>query len=274
MTSHESEVESAPVELSVEQRAEKQGWAPLEKFKGDPEDWVSAKEFLRVGSLFEANKVLKTKLAKIESVLDTVVKTTSKAEQRAYEKALHEIENRKLQAEEDGDIKAYKQAELAERELARDAPALAPVNAVTDTPEWKDFTSKNAWADVSNKSPTLEDLEKRADARAITLAYTEKHPDADIASVLSHVEKKIQRLYPSEVKADSPKTEEVEEEKTEVRRPKSNAVSSSSVKKPKAISIDQSTLSTQEKEALRYLTNNGLDTTHFIEMLRSQKKGK
>jgi hypothetical protein len=46
-------VTETPVELSPdEQRAMEHGWRPKEEWEGDPEDWVSAREFNRRGELF------------------------------------------------------------------------------------------------------------------------------------------------------------------------------------------------------------------------------
>ena len=47
-------VKQEPVQLTaIEERASAQGWRPKDEWDGDPDEWVSAREFVRAGELFK-----------------------------------------------------------------------------------------------------------------------------------------------------------------------------------------------------------------------------
>lgn len=128
---------------TVEDRARKLGWRPKEQFRGDPEIWVDAEEFVRRGE--EQIPLLRDNLRKeqaraaaleremknfqaemsamraqvqesreVSKRLQTMLET---GEERAYKRAVKELEERMDQAVEDGDVQAAKQARKDLEEL-------------------------------------------------------------------------------------------------------------------------------------------------------------
>lgn len=152
---------TAGTQVPVEDRARKLGWRPKEQFRGDPDMWVDAAEFVRRGE--EQIPLLRDNLRKEQArtqALEREVKTfqsqmqvmqaqvqesrevslrmqsmLEKGEERAYKRAMSELEARMDQAVEEGDVEAAKKArkdlaELSENRIKpEDKPApKAPQN--------------------------------------------------------------------------------------------------------------------------------------------------
>lgn len=112
--------------------AREMGWTPQDKFKGDPEKWVDADEFVRRGEnllplLRKSNARLKSELADRDTKIDTLqaqldnVSGTlerldqhySEANKRAAQGAINGLKEQLKAAREDGDID--KETELLEQ---------------------------------------------------------------------------------------------------------------------------------------------------------------
>lgn len=112
--------------------AREMGWTPQDKFKGDPEKWVDADEFVRRGEnllplLRKSNARLKSELADRDTKIDTLqaqldnVSGTlerldqhySEANKRAAQGAINGLKDQLKAAREDGDID--KETELLEQ---------------------------------------------------------------------------------------------------------------------------------------------------------------
>lgn len=101
----EAEVEIPQVNES-EEKARRLGWVPKDEFRGDPEHWRSADDFLARGEqllpiLKRDNDKLHRRLGDLEKQLKEqaeaskeLLEFTSKSEQRAYERARADIESR------------------------------------------------------------------------------------------------------------------------------------------------------------------------------------
>jgi hypothetical protein len=98
----ETPPENAPNE--AEARARRLGWVAKDEFRGDPEHWRDADEFLKRGEtilplalrnndrLQRRLDTLETELRETKESAKALVEFTSKSEQRAYERAKREIE--------------------------------------------------------------------------------------------------------------------------------------------------------------------------------------
>jgi hypothetical protein len=120
----------APAGPDTEARARAQGWRPKEEFRGPTEKWVDADQFLDAADKFmpvarERNRVLEDKLTRQETELrslkdklaeNTEVLTSfrdfaSRGEQRAYERALKELTERRKVAVAHADTEAFEAAD-------------------------------------------------------------------------------------------------------------------------------------------------------------------
>jgi hypothetical protein len=164
-------------EITVEEKARIMGHVSKEEFKGDPDKWVPADQWVeRAEKILPINRAMVDKLTKDISELKTIstaketalvqeiaslkktfgeyVEFSKKAEERAFKKALAELEGRQRQAVEDGDVEAFDRVKTELDEL-KTHPALtgaAPV--VTDTGvETKPAATAKTWPEVSD--PTI-----------------------------------------------------------------------------------------------------------------------
>jgi hypothetical protein len=146
-------------ELGVEERARIMGHVPLDEFKGNPDKWVPAEQWVeRAEQLFPINKAMVKKLTEDVSTLSqTVAATTTeknalveeiaglkktlvdfaefskKSEERAFKKALAEIEAKQRRAVVDGDAEAFDSAK-AELDELKQHPAVTGIPAIEVKP--------------------------------------------------------------------------------------------------------------------------------------------
>lgn len=142
----------------TEARARRLGWVPKEDFKGDPDKWRPADEFLSRGEqlmpmLRRDNERLHERLSKFERLIadkdeaiKDVLEYTRKSEERSYQRAKAEIEERIAQAAANADP-ATVRAEMAKLDqLEKPAPKVEErkTEPAID-PEIQDWLGKNDW---------------------------------------------------------------------------------------------------------------------------------
>jgi hypothetical protein len=132
-------------ELSVEERAAIMGHVSQEDFKGDPDKWVPAEKWIeRTEQLFPITKATVKKLtedvagfkgensaliqeiASLKTTLKEFAEFSKKAEERAFNKALKELEDRQRAAVAEGDVEAFDQVK-SELDDLKQHPALTGI---------------------------------------------------------------------------------------------------------------------------------------------------
>lgn len=164
------------VNNEVETEARSMGWRPLDEFKGDPEKWVDAQEFVERGKhvlpiVLENNKRLQRDLSTRDRKIDTLQKKLddaftaieklekhySEANKRAVDNAKRQLREELKQAREDNDVD--KEFEIQDRIADLDRASQAPEKTVTkpttksdevDT-EFAAWVKDNNWFDVDKK---------------------------------------------------------------------------------------------------------------------------
>lgn len=144
--------EETPQEVpKVEQEARAMGWVPKEDFRGDPQRWRPAEEFVERGKnimpvLRENNERLTGKIADMERTMKEFAEYHSKTEQRAYERAIKEIKTKQREAVRNADEEAFQAAEQEMDELAKQAPqAPQPQQSVEPDPAFLAWHKDNPW---------------------------------------------------------------------------------------------------------------------------------
>jgi len=147
----------------IEQTATSQGWRPQEEFKGDPADWKSAEEFVehgekihqvmkeRNGKLLDEMQDLKSQLSEQKATMDSFVKFSKNAEERAYNKAVSDLKGKQIEAVKDGDEAAYKaiDKEIDDLEKPQQTPQANP--AEIQMKVFNEWAGANEWyGDVEN----------------------------------------------------------------------------------------------------------------------------
>ena len=154
-----------------------QGWVPEENWEGDPDKWVTPKEFIFRGELYDRIKKesrlrssLENKLEEVTSALQKLGEHNSKLAKVEREKALKELRKERISAIREGDDEMALDIEdkIAEFEKLEDKDT-TPVTKVEDKPDpkveeaaQKAFTTwveNNSWY---NEKPAL-----RAAAQAL-----------------------------------------------------------------------------------------------------------
>lgn len=158
----------ADQEMSVEERAKILGHVPLEDFKGDPDKWVPAEQWVeRTEKLFPINKAMVKKLtediamlrssstaekealtqeiADLKRTLGEFAEFSKKGEERAYKRAVAELEAKQRQAVADGDTEAFDQVK-AELDSLREIPLVVAAEKAEAAAE----PPKKGWPFVSD----------------------------------------------------------------------------------------------------------------------------
>lgn len=150
---------------SNEERARQLGWVPKEQYKGPPEKWRSAEEFIDYGEkthpiLKERLNMTMSRVEKLEAELrekDEDIKKFSEfhrsVESRAYAKALETLKAQRKEAVDRGDGEAFQQAEeaIANLEKPRE-PEKPKVNR-----EFQEWLSENSWYAEDKKKQRVAD---------------------------------------------------------------------------------------------------------------------
>jgi hypothetical protein len=173
------------------------GWDP---YRTGP-DAVSAKEYKRVGEIIQAkqkaSKEAQLKAKEVEELTKTVkqlVENQRQAEKVIRERTLREIEARKLQAVEEGDIEAFRRAEqdalLQQSLAAAPVPAeLPPASAevIAFQEENKDWLNSNKPSDVA----------MQAYVKARVAEYQATNPNIDEKVAIASIKEGLAQEFPN-----------------------------------------------------------------------------
>lgn len=205
----ESETEQ-PAGLAAETpneiAARRLGWRPRSEYSGPPEKFVEADEFVRrtdesvpllrqnYRALHERFSQVERKLADTTQLLQEFRDFSAKGEQRAYERAKRELEERQRVAVSQADTEAFEKtaAEIAELEKSRPKPAPEPVEPQRKIPEpdprITTWISDNPWYN--------SDGQLRAFAGAYDQYLMASAPGMDIGERLAAVKAKTMAEFP------------------------------------------------------------------------------
>ncbi len=163
------EANNAPAERDYEADARKHGWRPKEEFKGDPAKWTDAETFVKRADevmpfLEKQNKALKRELDDMKRTMRQAQEFYTKAEQRAYNQALADLEARHTEAVETGDVNAAKRVMADMRKLDDEftppqigaEPAFDEKQARAELAEW---VEKTGWYGPDEQRTKYADMQ-------------------------------------------------------------------------------------------------------------------
>lgn len=134
----------------VEAQAREMGWRPLGEFKGDESNFIDAAEFVRRGKEFVP--FLRANNAKLEREVQDLKKTLkkfgemhTKVEQRAYERAMQDLEARQAEAVEANDVQAVRQISKEMADLAQEVRTSAKSEPTDDADAFEEWKAENPW---------------------------------------------------------------------------------------------------------------------------------
>ncbi len=187
-----------------EQRAMELGWKPKDKWEGAPEDWVSAKWWLKYGDLEQQKISLESESKKKERVIGAMkehyihVKADAKAEliaqiKRDKQQAVKE-ENYERVAELDEQIDRIN-AGLDARFNQRDTELKeVEAEAVPPDPRFVEWNKHNSWYKLNSKEPMTEY------ADTIAIGYKARNPNATYEDIFKFVEDSVKSRFPEKFK--------------------------------------------------------------------------
>lgn len=260
-------------EEQTEAKARKKGWKPETEWKGEPEDWVDAKEYLGRQKLFDRIDELKGELGRVSRQRDQDIQVITshfeKMREADYQRAKEEVKSELKAARKEGDVDAEEAAEakleqLEEQRKAQKAAAAArPVQQNQGpTPEFQTWQKDNGWFG--------KNTEMTQEAIAIGTGYAALHPNKSQTDVLKHVSERIQKLYPEEFDVE-------ETDSSPSRRSSSTPVESGNggskpVSNKKSKSLSVADLTQGQREVMRVLIKRGALKTKAAKNKISQEE--
>jgi hypothetical protein len=137
-------------ERDFEAEASKEGWAPQEQWKGDPDKWKTAEQFVKDGE--NINGILKSRVGKLEERVSEVLNSNRQLnelskralakEKAENERLLDELAAARKQAVTDGDGDAF---ERADREIQNLRNFNTPEGPQPLPPAAQEWIAKNDW---------------------------------------------------------------------------------------------------------------------------------
>ena len=195
----EEVIEAAPVapevveeDPAIVEKATKMGWTDKENFKGDPEKWRPAAEFVERGE--NMLPIMKSKLqrqdrkiADLEKSIKEFAEYHSKTEQRAYEKAMKELKEKQVEAVATADSESFAKIDKEIEELNKRVPAPKIDQTVAADPVYIEWASRNKW--VETDEVMLAYAEKKGEQLFKTTTIRGKE-------LLEAVEREVKAKFP------------------------------------------------------------------------------
>jgi len=181
--------------IPVGEKARVQGWVPKEEFRGDPEKWVDADKFVERGEktipiLKERNDHLVKEIQGLKSTFGEFVEYSKKAEERAFTRAMKELQDKKEAAVEVADTDTFRAIEKEQLDLMKTRQEMPTVKPVSDIPpDFKSFVEKNDWYNT--------DPEMKAYADNMGRFIKETRGHLSYPEILQEVEKETKQRFAS-----------------------------------------------------------------------------
>jgi len=183
--------------MDIEEKARQLGWKPLEEFQGAPEKWRPAEEYVARGEellpLLRADKrkleedlhgvkgelqSTKAALDEAREAIEAFKEFANGAAKKDFDAAVATLQEKVIQARENGDARAEIEAERALAKLGTEAPQVLqksltpppppPAPQARETPEFTEWKNANAdWLE-KDKAKTAYAASMAAFVRATT----------------------------------------------------------------------------------------------------------
>ena len=193
-TADEAQTE-APRDYEAEAR--RHGWLPPPEFKGDLSKWVDAETFVKRADevmpfLKKQNAALKREMEDLKKQVKQASAFFSKAEERAYQRALADLEARHDEAVETGDLVAARKVMREMGELQADKP-----EPIDDKPAFDQEAAQrelNDWIERNDWYVTDDARRRYADFQAGQMGPATDWPEGNKAW-LDELERRVERKF-------------------------------------------------------------------------------
>ncbi len=218
VSSEQEAPEPAPTADPEIEKARRTGWVPKEEWSGDPDEWISARQFNRNGELIDTIKSLQQQTRSFDERL---------VNQKKFQEALQKQELDRLKAQrqeavELADTKKFDQIQGQIDALGNQAETSQP-DTQNEQQILNDWNSKNAW--IYEETPKS----------AYALAMFNKHraQGQNTQEAIRNMETELNRQFPPQnPRRDAP--------------PQNEAVTPRSVGKPREVKLQWGDLTESE----------------------------
>ena len=201
----EEQEEEIIQETVTEKSARTGGWKPKEEFDGDPEEWVTAKEFLRRGEYFNKIHNQNRKIKQLENALETMAGHHKRVFESAYNKAKSDLKRQRAQAIDDGDGQAVEviedhmeQLETKYQEESKhldikiqeeeETQQKSQQQSNTPNPDFVRWVADNNWF--------YTDTPLRAFAEQVGVQHAVSNPGISNAEIYDYVTQQVKEHFP------------------------------------------------------------------------------
>ena len=219
-TATETETAEAEERADIEARARRYGWKPKEQFGGKPELWVDAPEFIQrteqslplarqanaklereVAELKRTNETLVGEVRETKQTLDEFRTYATRGEQRAYERAKRELQDRLATQTAAGDVAGVTQTASEIAALEREAPPAQRREEPPPPPDKKSAEQRPQIAPEvlqwTQDNPIIwNDPVLNPTATALHGEYLRTKPGLTLTQNLEEVKHEIMRRFP------------------------------------------------------------------------------
>jgi protein-tyrosine-phosphatase len=174
----------------TQEQALSSGWVPKESFKGDPDKWVDAAEFIRRGELFSKIDHQNREIKELRRTMEALAQHHQNVSEVEYQRALTTLKAQKKAALEEGDadlVIAVDEQLDAVKEMRRNAPVVEVPKAEPSPQEFVAWQAQNPWYESD------EDMRDFADAIGFQLHNKGLPPN----EVLAKVTEKVRKNFPA-----------------------------------------------------------------------------
>lgn len=180
----------------IEEQALDEGWVPKDKWKGNPDEWRSAREFVARGELIKKISYLNKKLDHVTRDLSLVAEHHSKYVEREKKRTTESLLGEKRKALEDGDHDKVINIDQQLLDTMQDPPpVLNQQDSRGDQKEaFSTFLGQNKWYQNDDELTDVADT--------MGVGYFNKHPDKTYEEIYNFVHKQIRKAYPEKFNRD------------------------------------------------------------------------
>lgn len=196
--------------MDVEERARTMGWVPQDEFKGDPEKWTSAEDYVdkadHIMPIMRAQnrkyeeelkaksigwKKTEEELAALKKTVANIVRVNTKVSEREYERALETIRNEQATAIENQDGERFKALEAQKDTLVKNKPERVEVEPDVPgvNPEFTKWVEHNQWYN--------EDAELRNYSDYMASVVSRENPQLEGTLLFDAVKNRVQATFPN-----------------------------------------------------------------------------
>lgn len=179
--------QSEPEPVTLEGLASEMGWRPKDDWKGDPDKWKPAHDFMR--ATVDVNHKLSNRLKGVEDQLARVARTSATITEREVAKERDRLLKERDEAFDAGDRDAFVRAELELTKVVEVAPPTVP-------DETQSFIQRNANWFQKDKEATAWAINRTNELAATGLGH---------ARQLAIVEREAKAMFPEFFEAEKPK---------------------------------------------------------------------